>query len=107
MSTILCSASRSVIFTGLFNHTNGQYGHQHPPANQHTHTWVWGLPRLLNEYGYHTGLVGKYHVQPREVYPFQELVTADVAYKSTKALKGNRDVWSMARTLDSAHSPGG
>jgi len=95
-----CSASRSVIFTGLFNHTNGQYGHQHPPANQHTHTWVWGLPRLLNEYGYHTGLVGKYHVQPREVYPFQELVTADVAYKSTKALKGNRDVWSMARTAE-------
>ena len=92
-----CSASRSVIFTGLFNHTNGQYGHQHGPANLHTHSWVRGLPAVLNEQGYHTGLIGKFHVQPRQVYPFQELITSDVGYKSIKALQGNRDVWSMAQ----------
>jgi len=92
-----CSASRSVIFTGLFNHTNGQYGHQHGPANFHTHLWVRGLPALLNEKGYHTGLIGKFHVQPLQVYPFLELITSDVGYKSIKALQGNRDVWSMAR----------
>jgi len=92
-----CSASRSVIFTGLFNHTNGQYGHQHGPANLHTQRWVRGLPAMLNEQGYHTGLIGKFHVQPRQVYPFQELITSDVGYKSVKALQGNRDVWSMAR----------
>ena len=28
-TTASCSASRSVILTGLHNHSNGQYGHQH------------------------------------------------------------------------------
>ena len=28
-TTASCSASRSVILTGLYNHANGQYGHQH------------------------------------------------------------------------------
>ena len=28
-TTASCSASRSVILTGLHNHANGQYGHQH------------------------------------------------------------------------------
>ena len=28
-TTASCSASRSVILTGLFNHANGQYGHEH------------------------------------------------------------------------------
>ena len=28
-TTASCSASRSVILTGQFNHTNGQYGHAH------------------------------------------------------------------------------
>ena len=101
-----CSASRSVIFTGLFNHTNGQYGHQHSPANLHTHSWVRGLPAVLNEQGYHTGLIGKFHVQPRQVYPFQELITSDVGYKSIKALQGNRDVWSMAQQAREFFSSG-
>ena len=28
-TTASCSASRSVVLTGLHNHANGQYGHQH------------------------------------------------------------------------------
>ena len=28
-TTASCSASRSVVMTGLHNHANGQYGHQH------------------------------------------------------------------------------
>ena len=28
-TTASCSASRSVVLTGLHNHLNGQYGHQH------------------------------------------------------------------------------
>lgn len=28
-TTASCSASRSVILSGLHNHANGQYGHQH------------------------------------------------------------------------------
>lgn len=66
-----CSASRSVILTGLQNHANGQYGHQHSFHNFHTFEWVRSLPVLLRQAGYRTCSIGKYHVQPREVYDFE------------------------------------
>ncbi len=83
-----CSASRSVIYTGLFNHTNGQFGHQHSFHNQNTHKWVKGVPYILNKKGYYTGLIGKYHVQPDEVYSFKALEGGP---------GGNRDVFTMAK----------
>jgi len=70
-TTSSCSASRSVILTGLYNHANGQYGHQHDVHNFHTFPWVRSLPLLLGEAGYRTCSIGKYHVQPREVYRFE------------------------------------
>ena len=69
-TTASCSASRSVILTGLHNHANGQFGHQHAPANFHTHAHVRGLPVLLSTAGYRTCSIGKVHVQPEEVYQF-------------------------------------
>jgi len=66
-----CSASRSVILTGLYNHANGQFGHQHSFHNFHTHRWVRSLPVLLGEAGYRTCSIGKFHVQPREIYHFE------------------------------------
>src|SRR5436190_6808886 len=66
-----CSPSRSVILTGLYSHSNGQYGLAHAANNQVTQPWVWSLPRILNQAGYRTALFGKNHVQPKEVYPYQ------------------------------------
>jgi len=66
-----CSASRSVIYTGLHNHANGQYGHQHDGHNFHTHAHVRSLPGLLKARGYRAGIIGKVHVQPPSVYPFE------------------------------------
>ncbi len=70
-TTASCSASRSVILSGLHNHTNGQYGHQHGYNNFHTLRFVKGLPLLLAEAGYRTCSIGKYHVQPEKNYHFQ------------------------------------
>mgnify|MGYP002622622359 CR=1 FL=1 len=69
-----CSASRSVILTGLQNHTNGQFGHQHGYNNLHTFGNVKSLPALLNDAGYRTAVLGKLHVQPPEVYPFSDVL---------------------------------
>lgn len=69
-TTASCSASRSVILSGLHNHANGQYGHQHGYNNFHSHESVRSLPVLLAENGYRTASVGKYHVQPESVYHF-------------------------------------
>ena len=87
-SVASCSASRASILTGMFTHQNGQFGHAHNPHDQTTHSYIQTLPFLLNRAGYHTGLVGKFHVAPGSLYPFHNLMT--------KGLNGNRDVVAMA-----------
>ena len=72
-TTASCSASRSVVMSGLHNHANGQYGHQH--AFHKFASWdnlvSLALPRVLVGAGYRTAHIGKYHVAPEEVYRFE------------------------------------
>ena len=87
-TTASCSASRSVILSGLHNHYNGQYGHQHAYHHFSSFERVRSLPLRLTESGYHTVRIGKYHVAPESVYPFD------------KALKGNsRNPVEMANNV--------
>lgn len=72
-TTASCSASRSVVLSGLHNHKNGQYGHTH-----HFHKFAsfdnvvsLALPRVLAGAGYRTAQIGKYHVAPEEVFHFE------------------------------------
>ena len=65
-----CSPSRSVILTGLHNHATGQYGLGHSYHRFSTSEKVQSLPVLMNQNGYRTGRVGKYHVGPESVYKF-------------------------------------
>jgi len=76
-TTASCSPSRSVILTGLHNHTNGQFGLAHSYHNFHTLPWVQTLPRLLKNRGYTTGVIGKLHVNPAALYPFDVCVTGE------------------------------
>jgi N-sulfoglucosamine sulfohydrolase len=75
-TTASCSASRSVILSGLHNHANGQYGHQHDFhkfASWHDVVSL-SLPRALAQAGYRTARIGKYHVAPEEVYHFETVL---------------------------------
>jgi N-sulfoglucosamine sulfohydrolase len=65
-----CSASRSVILSGLYNHANGQYGHQHSYHHFISFSHIKSLPVMLAEAGYRTARIGKYHVAPEAVYKF-------------------------------------
>ncbi len=69
-TTASCSASRSVILSGLHNHATGQYGHQHGYNHFVSFPNLESLPVLLGEAGYRTMSAGKYHVAPEEVYHF-------------------------------------
>jgi len=69
-TTASCSASRSVILSGLYNHYNGQYGHQHSYNHFVTFDRVRSMPVLLTQAGYRTARIGKYHVAPEEIYKF-------------------------------------
>jgi len=73
-TTASCSASRSVILSGLYNHYNGQYGHQHAYHHFISFDYVRSLPVLLSRGGYRTVRIGKYHVAPDEVYKFETVL---------------------------------
>ncbi len=65
-----CAASRGTILTGHYPHTNGQYGHSHAPHNLHTLPNMPSIPKTLKAHGFATACIGKLHVLPPEVYPW-------------------------------------
>jgi len=69
-----CSPSRAVILSGMFTHSNGQYGLAHATHHFHSFHDVQSLPRQLKQAGYRTAIIGKYHVQPEETYPFTDVL---------------------------------
>lgn len=98
-TTASCSASRSVVMSGLHNHRNGQFGHQH-----HYHKFAsfhdvvsLALPRVMERAGYRTGRIGKYHVAPETVYHFETTMNAnsrnavEMAEKSRAFLSNQTD----------------
>ena len=94
-STASCSCSRSVIYTGLHTHENGQWGlaggKQHFQCFDHIET----APKLFNDAAYLTGLIGKVHVGPDHLYPWtvrqennrygEEPDSRDTAFMADKA----------------------
>jgi len=65
-----CSPSRSTIMTGLPNHQNGMYGLHQGYHHFDSFDAVRSLPAILSKNGVKTGIVGKKHVGPEAVYPF-------------------------------------
>ncbi|GFP60467.1 N-sulphoglucosamine sulphohydrolase [Trichoderma asperellum] len=87
-STASCSGSRSVIYTGLHTHQNGQYGLQHSNHHFLTFDHIETAPKLFQTFGYLTGIIGKIHVGPDNVYPWEvrrESPTRDVAWVAQEA----------------------
>ncbi|TKA24532.1 hypothetical protein B0A50_06690 [Salinomyces thailandicus] len=81
-STASCSGSRSTIYTGLHTHQNGQYGLLQGWCHFQTHDHIETTPHVFNALGYQTGIIGKVHVGPRQVYPWEwyaPSMTRDVA----------------------------
>lgn len=88
-TTASCSASRSVIMTGLYNHATGHYGHAHGYNHFSTYETVQSLPVMLSDAGYRTCSIGKYHLAPEYVYHFDTYRNKDV--------QGNRNSVRMAK----------
>lgn len=87
-STASCSGSRSTIYTGLHTHQNGQYGLNHGWCHFQTHDHIETTPKVFNDLGYQTGIIGKVHVGPQEVYPWEwysPSVSRDVRVNAAEA----------------------
>lgn len=70
VSVSSCSPSRASILTGQPSHQNGMYGlHQ---AENHFNSFddVQSLPTILMKNKIRTGIIGKKHVGPSEVFKF-------------------------------------
>ncbi|XP_076288464.1 N-sulfoglucosamine sulfohydrolase isoform X2 [Lasioglossum baleicum] len=65
-----CSPSRSSLLTGLPSHQNGMYGLHHGIHHFNSFDDVQSLPKLLKRSSIRTGIIGKKHVGPENVYPF-------------------------------------
>ncbi|KAK3696272.1 hypothetical protein RRG08_027712 [Elysia crispata] len=72
-----CSPSRSAILSGLPQHQNGMYGLHNTVHHFNSFTELKSLPLILQKAGIKTGIVGKKHVGPEAVYPFDFEVTEE------------------------------
>lgn len=70
-TTASCSPSRSAILSGRHNHASGQYGLEHAEHHFRSFEKIRTLPVILEEEGYRTARIGKFHVAPEPTYRFQ------------------------------------
>src|SRR5688572_24993848 len=73
-TTASCTASRSVILSGVHNHRTGLYGHEHDHHHFRAFENLRTLPVMLADAGYRTARTGKFHVAPEEVFKFQQVL---------------------------------
>ncbi|KAF5292225.1 hypothetical protein FQA39_LY14040 [Lamprigera yunnana] len=65
-----CSPSRSALLTGMPSHQNGMYGLHQGLHHFNSFDKIESLPKILKNNGIRTGIIGKKHVGPKSVYPF-------------------------------------
>jgi N-sulfoglucosamine sulfohydrolase len=73
-TTASCSPSRSVLLSGMHNHANGMYGLAHAEHHFSSFDRLQTLTERLSKAGYRTASVGKTHVAPASVYPFDKSI---------------------------------
>nr|CAD7444838.1 unnamed protein product [Timema bartmani] len=72
-----CSPSRSTILTGQPSHQNGMYGLHQGVHHFNSFDNVKSLPTVLAQHNIRTGIIGKKHVGPSSVYPFDYAETEE------------------------------
>ncbi|GAB6020879.1 hypothetical protein CHUAL_003527 [Chamberlinius hualienensis] len=72
-----CSPSRSTLLTGLPQHQNGMFGLHNGVHHFNSMDGIQSLSTLLKNANVRTGIIGKKHVGPAEMYPFDMAETEE------------------------------
>uniref|UniRef100_A0A6M2DWX7 Putative sulfatase n=1 Tax=Xenopsylla cheopis TaxID=163159 RepID=A0A6M2DWX7_XENCH len=65
-----CSPSRASLLTGQPSHQNGMYGLHQGVHHFNSFSNIISLPKILQQNGIRTGIIGKKHVGPDDVFKF-------------------------------------
>ena len=108
-TTASCSASRSVLLTGMHNHANGQYGHAHGYNHFVSHPDIETLPVMLAQAGYRSACAGKYHVAPESAYHFGQYIRgggpAQMAKKCNSFIESDEEPFFLYFCTTEPHRP--
>jgi arylsulfatase A-like enzyme len=93
----ICTPSRASILTGKYSHENGVY-HLGNPLPDHQLTF----PEILQENGYYTALIGKWHLhrEPRGYDDWKVLMDQGDYHNPSYAEKGTGWDWENTRTYE-------
>lgn len=112
-TTASCSASRSVILSGMHNHRTGQFGHEHDYSHFISYDHVKSVSALLRKNGYRTARSGKFHVAPEDVYPFDVVLPGsdtnpvELAEKAKSFISGGKKPFFLLVGTSDPHRGGG
>lgn len=89
----VCSPSRACFLTGLYPHQNGQLG-----LATHKFSTYGNIPNLftlMKSAGYHTGLIGKLHVNPEKDFPvdYRDISGANFGRRNMKEYAESADTF--------------
>jgi arylsulfatase A-like enzyme len=86
----VCSASRAALMTGCYPNRLGIHGALPPSAKIGLNTNEWTLARMLRSRGYHTGMVGKWHLgRPEPFLPTHH------GFEEYFGLPYSNDMWPL------------
>jgi arylsulfatase A-like enzyme len=87
VSNSICAPSRAVILTGKFSHLNGVPGNgQIFDGNQQT------FPKILQQHGYQTAMIGKWHLKSHPTgFDYWNVLPGQGDYYNPEFIHGGRD----------------